>query len=154
MPSSLELKVPPVLVVLATGGVMAVLAWLVPAASLAIPARLAVGAALAIAGCALCGVGVRSFRRARTTVNPMTPDAASSLVDGGVYAYTRNPMYLGFALLVAGWGVVLANAVSLALVPGFVLYLDRFQIAPEERALSARFGPAFEAYASRVRRWI
>ncbi|MET0551744.1 MAG: isoprenylcysteine carboxylmethyltransferase family protein, partial [Vicinamibacteria bacterium] len=123
-------------------------------AAVGIPARLSIGSALALAGLGLCGAGVASFRRARTTVDPRVPDAASALVDTGVYAFTRNPMYLGFAIVLAGWAVVLANAASLALLPLFVLYLNRYQIGPEEQALAARFGPAFTSYAARVGRWL
>jgi protein-S-isoprenylcysteine O-methyltransferase Ste14 len=152
--SALALKVPPVALVLGTGALMAALAWGLPIAAIGVPARLPVAIALALAGLGLSGAGVASFRRARTTVNPLTPAAASALVETGVYAYTRNPMYLGFALLLAGLGVALANAASLAMVPLCVLYLDRHQIAPEEKALDARFGPAFVSYAARVRRWL
>lgn len=152
--SSLDLKVPPVALAIATGAGMALVAWTVPGASLTVPARLPIAVALALAGLAICGAGVVSFRRAGTTVNPMTPEASSALVETGIYAYTRNPMYLGFALLLAGWAVVLANGASLALLPLFVLYLDRFQIRPEERALAPRFGAAFTSYASRVGRWL
>lgn len=139
---------------LATGAAMAALAWALPRASLAIPARVPVGVALALAGLAICGAGVASFRRAGTTVNPMTPEASSALVETGIYAYTRNPMYLGFATLLAGWAVALSNGASLALLPLFVLYLDRYQIRPEERALAPLFGDAFAAYANRVRRCV
>jgi protein-S-isoprenylcysteine O-methyltransferase Ste14 len=152
--SALDLKVPPVALVLGTGALMAALAWGLPIAAIGVPARLPVAVALALAGLGVCGAGVASFRRARTTVNPMTPEASSALVETDVYAYTRNPMYLGFALVLAGLGVALANAASLAVVPLCVLYLDRYQIAPEERALGARFGPAFASYAARVRRWL
>lgn len=152
--AALDLKVPPVVVVLAAGAAMTALAWGVPGAAVAVPARYAIGAALAAAGSAVCAAGVSAFRRARTTVNPMTPGAAAALVDTGVYAHTRNPMYLGFAVLLGGWAVALANAASLGVLPLFVLYLDRFQVGPEERALAARFGPAFASYAARVRRWL
>ncbi len=145
---------PPVALAIATGAGMALVAWTVPGASLTVPARLPIAVALALAGLGICGAGVVSFRRAATTVNPMTPEASSALVETGIYAYTRNPMYLGFALPLAGWAVVLANGASLALLPLFVLYLDRFQIRPEERALAPRFGAAFTSYASRVGRWL
>jgi protein-S-isoprenylcysteine O-methyltransferase Ste14 len=63
-------------------------------------------------------------------------------------------MYLGFLLALAGWAAYLANAGAALLLPVFVAYLTRFQIIPEERALSAKFGAAFAAYASGVRRWL
>lgn len=79
---------------------------------------------------------------------------ASALVTGGVYRWTRNPMYLGMAALLLAWGFWLANAGALAVISLFIAYLNRFQIAPEERALEARFGDEFTAYRARVRRWI
>jgi protein-S-isoprenylcysteine O-methyltransferase Ste14 len=84
----------------------------------------------------------------------MKPDAASSLVADGVYRWTRNPMYLGFLIALAGWAAYLANVASALVLPLFVLYMNRFQIVPEERALAARFGPQFEDYRRSVRRWL
>jgi protein-S-isoprenylcysteine O-methyltransferase Ste14 len=151
---ALELKVPPVAVTLAASLGMAVVAWLTPFLRVCLPARGLVASAIGLAGLAVCWVGVASFRRAHTTVNPMAPDAASSLVQSGIYAHTRNPMYLGMALMLVGWAAYLSNPAALAIVPLFVLYLGRFQIAPEERALTALFGAEFSDYAARVRRWL
>jgi protein-S-isoprenylcysteine O-methyltransferase Ste14 len=150
----LELKVPPVAVVL----LMAALMWLVaraaPAFELALPARGFLAVGLAVAGIVASLSGVVSFWRAKTTVNPMKPDSSSSLVSSGVYALTRNPMYLGFLLILAGWVVFLSNVLGFLLLPVFVFYMNRFQIEPEEKALAILFGPAFLAYKSRVRRWL
>ena len=63
-------------------------------------------------------------------------------------------MYLGFALLLLAWGLFLENLAALLGVAAFVLYMNRFQIAPEERALEARFGAEYSRYCARVRRWI
>ncbi len=114
------------------------------------------GAALAFAaaGVALAGAGALVFRRARTTINPHTPDNSSSLVTTGVYRFTRNPMYAGIALVLAGWAVLLSSVWALLGLPIFVAYIGRFQIAPEERALARKFGPAYAEYRSRVRRWV
>ncbi|HEX7631976.1 MAG TPA: isoprenylcysteine carboxylmethyltransferase family protein [Lacunisphaera sp.] len=98
--------------------------------------------------------GVASFRRARTTVDPMHPHAATALVVSGIYGFTRNPMYLGFLFFLLGEIAWLANPVALIGAPVFVLYLNRFQIAPEESALTQRFGAEFTHYASRVPRWL
>ena len=73
---------------------------------------------------------------------------------GGVFRLTRNPMYLGMALILAAWALWLGNAGGALLLAGFVAFIGRFQIAPEERALRAHFGEEFDAYARRVRRWI
>lgn len=99
-------------------------------------------------------LGVASFRRARTTVNPLKPEKASALVMSGIYRYTRNPMYLGLLLALLGWAFFLSNALAFLSLPAFILYMNRFQIAPEERVLAARFGQEFAAYLSKVRRWL
>ena len=92
--------------------------------------------------------------RAGTTVNPIKPETAGSLVVSGIYRRTRNPMYLGFLLGLAGWAVFLSNALAFIFLPVFVLYLNRFQIRREERALASVFGKDFAAYQSKVRRWL
>lgn len=84
----------------------------------------------------------------------MTPEASSAIVTTGIYRISKNPMYLGFLLTLAGLGLYLGNAVAALFLPAFVGYLNRFQIRPEERALLARFGAPFSEYMGRVRRWI
>lgn len=111
------------------------------------------GACLAV-GLAIGLAGVRSFRSAGTTVNPLKPDGSSALVVNGIFRRTRNPMYLGLLLLLLGWGLYLANPFALLLVVAFPPYMNRFQIRPEERALEAAFGQAFTEYRRRVRRWL
>lgn len=107
-----------------------------------------------LAGVACCLAGVLSFRRARTTVNPLKPETASALVRSGVYRYTRNPMYLGFATVLVAWAILLAWPPALLGVLGFVVYMNLFQIGPEERALARRFGGEFAQYCNGVRRWV
>lgn len=148
----LELKVPPPAVVL----LCAIAMWLAasPSGAFALPNRLAIAVSLAVLGALISTAGLVSFRRARTTVNPTRPDAASSLVATGIYRFTRNPMYLGLFLVLAGWAAYLSNFVALAGPLLFALYINRFQIVPEERALAAKFGTAFDDYRRRTRRWI
>lgn len=98
--------------------------------------------------------GIITFRRAQTTLNPMSPDSATSLVTHGIYKYSRNPMYLGLAILLSGEALFLASPVSLAFVVLFIAYMNRFQIIPEERALKALFGEVFTQYQQQTRRWI
>jgi protein-S-isoprenylcysteine O-methyltransferase Ste14 len=150
----LELKVPPAVL----GGLVGFLMWLAsrwaPAFALTIPRHVFLSTGLAIFGAAIAISGIISFRQACTTVNPTKPGTASSLVVSGVYKFTRNPMYLGFASVLLGWAVFLSNALTLLLVPLFVVYLNRFQIRPEERALDSLFPNQFAAYKARVRRWL
>jgi len=116
--------------------------------------RIAIALALVALGGAVAFAGVIAFREKRTTVNPLTPGASSLVVSSGVYRVSRNPMYLGFLLALAGWAVYLSNAGAAMLLPVFVAYMTQFQIKPEERALLAKFGPGFAQYLSRVRRWL
>jgi len=150
----LELKVPPVLLLALLAAGMYGLARVLPAWTFAVPARAVAGVALAGLGGAVGLAGVVAFRRSRTTVNPHTPGKASSVVTHGVYRWTRNPMYLGLLLALGGWAVFLANAAALAGLPAFVAGMNRFQIEPEERILSAKFGPAYASYLAGVRRWL
>jgi protein-S-isoprenylcysteine O-methyltransferase Ste14 len=115
------------------------------------PALRALGAALALGGVALALAGVAAFRRRRTTVDPLRPERASALVADGVYRRTRNPMYLGLVAVAVGWAAALGSAPALVAPALLALYLDRVQIRAEERALRARFGAAFDAYARRRR---
>ena len=98
--------------------------------------------------------GVIAFHRNGTTVNPTTPEKSLVIVSTGAYRFTRNPMYLGFALALAGLAIYLSNAVSLLMVPVFVAYMTKFQIKPKERVLIDKFGAPFHEYMATVRRWI
>jgi protein-S-isoprenylcysteine O-methyltransferase Ste14 len=150
----LELRIPPPLVVVVFAAAMTGIARLVPSATLIVPARLAALIFFIALGMAIAVAGVVAFRKHKTTVNPFAPDEASSLVSTGIYRVTRNPMYLGFLLALAGWCVYLGNVAAALLLPAFVAYMNRFQIGPEEHALAAKFGPQFTEYAARVRRWL
>ena len=151
---SLELKVPPPAVALGIAVLMWLLSPVAPALGFAIPARLLVASILAAAGVITAVAGVVTFARAKTTVNPTTPQASSSLVSWGIYSITRNPMYLGLLLVLTAWAIFLSNPLPFLLLPVYMIYINRFQIAPEERALTSLFGREFAAYQSRVRRWI
>lgn len=147
----LALRVPPVALV----ALFALAMWWVPSTALAWqPANAWLAGLLAGAGGAFCLGGVAAFRQANTTVNPTAPATSSALVVSGVYRFTRNPMYLGFALGLLAFAVWLSNVSAVLLVPVFMGYLQRFQIRPEEQALRARFGASFDEYCQRVRRWL
>jgi protein-S-isoprenylcysteine O-methyltransferase Ste14 len=150
----LELKVPPVAVVFLIAVLMWLVSWASPKLGFVFPARNLLALSFGVAGVVTSLLGVASFSRAKTTVNPMKPDASSSLVVSGVYGLSRNPMYLGFLLVLIGWSIYLANVLAFLLLPAFILYMNRFQIEPEERALTLLFGQAFVAYKSRVGKWL
>jgi protein-S-isoprenylcysteine O-methyltransferase Ste14 len=151
---ALELKIPPVVLVI----IIALLMWLgaayFPAFNFKIRFQPIVGSLAGLLGIIICTLGIVEFRRAKTTVNPTKPGSSSSLVRSGIYRHTRNPMYLGFLFILAGWSALTANVLSCLGLPVFVFYMNRFQIKPEERALTSIFGDEFKAYYSSVRRWI
>ena len=151
--SLLELKIPPPVVAVLVGAAMWFASDLGPSMELPLLARGLVFGASALAGGATALAGDLAFKRARTTINPLKPQNTSSLVTSGIYRFTRNPMYLGLLLVVLGWAAFLCSAAALAGPIVFVAYIGRFQIAPEERVLSAKFGTAYSDYLARVRRW-
>ena len=149
----LETKIPPPLV----GLVFALFIWwLAPANSWFLPesTRQVLGVILLLTGIGFVVGGGISFRRAKTTVNPLKPETASVLVTSGVYSYTRNPMYLGLAIILLAWTLYLGAPGGMVAVAGFVAYIQRFQIIPEERAMAQLFGEQFIIYCGKVRRWI
>lgn len=151
----LELRVPPPLVGIIIAGAM----WLVassPSPLLPLPAtvRLPAAVILALAGIVIALSGVISFRRAQTTVNPLKPETSTALVSTGIYTITRNPMYLGMLAVLLAWAAYLSSVWALPGPVAFALYITRFQIIPEERALRSLFGTTFVAYTQRTRRWL
>jgi protein-S-isoprenylcysteine O-methyltransferase Ste14 len=151
--NALELKFPPPVLAIALALAMwlSTLLW----EPLAVPFGFRLGAAVALValgqGISICGMV--AFKRARTTVNPFKPGTTSSLVTTGVYRFTRNPMYLGLLLTLVAWAVFLASPPTLVGVAVFVMYMNRFQIGPEERVLASLFGDTYAGYKARVRRW-
>ena len=150
----LENRIPPPLVALVFGLAMWGIASTAPTVPAGDSSQLIAASAITLIGAFFCIAGVVSFRLAKTTVNPLKPEKATSLVSTGIYQVSRNPMYVGFALFLLAWAVYLASLWALIGVPGFVLYMNRFQIAPEERALLSLFGGEFEEYRLRVKWWL
>lgn len=151
---ALELKVPPPVVTLLAALAMWGVALVTP--PLAVPGRLRAAAAIVLAAGGLASAisAVLAFRRARTTIHPLQPETSSALVTTGIYRVTRNPMYLGLAMLLIAWAALLSSLWALLVLPLFAIYLTRFQIVPEERALAGIFGGDYAAYRARVRRWL
>jgi protein-S-isoprenylcysteine O-methyltransferase Ste14 len=94
------------------------------------------------------------FRQAHTTINPHRPENATTLVTSGVYAWTRNPMYLGLSVLLLGWAIRLGTLTPLVLAPLFIPLIRHVQVRPEEQALRVRFGQDYARYCERVNRWL
>ena len=112
-------------------------------------------AALGIFVSGIIGVSaVWEFKKRKTTVNPIKVDNASLVVDSGIFGYSRNPMYLALFILIFCFGYYLQNLLSVSLSFLFVIYMNRFQILLEERALESLFGAEYVDYKQKVRRWI
>ena len=125
---------------------------IVPIRLVASGAPRAPGWTLVALGTAVMLSAVVTFRRAGTTPNPTKPVTALAL--GGPYRFTRNPMYLGWALTYGG-GVLLVNSVwPLLFLPVVIVAVQRMFIAKEERYLEQKFGAAYREYQARVRRWL
>jgi protein-S-isoprenylcysteine O-methyltransferase Ste14 len=134
----------------------ALLMWLAGKAvpALGFESRTGIAIGLFAAGLAI-GIGAfLQFRRAMTTINPMKPHESSALVAGGLYAWSRNPIYVGDAIFLVGVALLVGNYLAFLFVALFIAYIDRFQIRPEERALRERFGADYDAYCRKVRRWL
>ena len=150
----LEHRIPPPLVGLVVAGGMWGVAHVATMRPLPRRVRVVAAVAVAVLGIAIALRGIASFRRAQTTVNPLKPETSAALVSSGIYSVTRNPMYLGMLLVLIGWAVYLGSLWPLLGPVVFALFITRFQIVPEERALERLFGAPFVAYKQRVRRWI
>ena len=110
------------------------------------------GLALILIGGALAACALRQFASRKTTPQPFGVSAA--LVTDGVFRLSRNPMYLGILMAVAGVAALLGSAAPWLVAAGLGCALDLVFVRPEERRLDERFGDAFRRYRSRVRRWL
>ncbi|KGJ06155.1 Protein-S-isoprenylcysteine O-methyltransferase Ste14 [Paracoccus halophilus] len=110
------------------------------------------GFLLLLAGGALMLWAAAVMRAARTSFMPgQSPDA---LVTGGPFRFSRNPIYLGDVIALAGLMLALSAPAGLVLVPAFALLLERRFIRHEEKLVAAAIGPAYDRYRARVRRWL
>ena len=142
---------PPILFLLCLA-LMTLLRWLCPVWTLfPFPYNLT-GLLLVLLGLGLTFAGAMTFRRAKTNIRPF--QEADKLVTQGPFRYTRNPMYLGVSLVLAGSWLLMGALSPLLGVLIFVVTADRWYIAFEERMLERKFGAEFERYRARVRRWM
>ena len=151
----MELKIPPPIVSFLTALIMGGLAaW--GQAPLGLPwlGRSVASAALLAGALAIFLHSGRQLVKAGTTWRPGDPSQTTSLVVGGLYRFSRNPIYLAWLLALTAWGLLLNDGLALPFLPAFVLYMNRFQISPEERALEKLFGGHYLNYKRQVRRWL
>lgn len=151
---NLELKIPPLILVLLAALAMWALALLAPEWALSHFTSRLIAAICGALGSLFCLLGVLAFRRANTTVDPRYPEKAACLVVVGIYGVSRNPMYLGFLFMLLGFAFFLQNYAAFIVLPFFIIYLQYFQIRPEERYMQEKFGDDFTQYTARVRRWL
>jgi len=150
---NLRLRIPPPVWLLLFGSLTWVLDRVAPIVVLLETPMNRAGWALVVAGAAIIVTAMLQFRRAHTTVNPLTPAKASALVSSGIFGFSRNPMYLGLSVALCGWAVVLGSLGPWLALPLFVLVITRLQIEPEEAVLATLFGVAYSDYCARVGRW-
>ena len=151
---ALEHRSPPPIVVMAMAAAMWATARHTPHILVTDSWRLVLATGVLALGLLIGGSGFLAFRRARTTIDPVNLDAASVLVTSGIFRISRNPMYVGFTLLLTAWAIYLAAPWALVGVAVFVLFTGRFQILPEERVMRAKFGATYIDYQRKVRRWL
>ena len=149
----LEHKVPPPVVMLIVIVAMLLADWW-GAFGLAHGFGLYLGAGLCVLALALAIGGLRTLVGQRTTPSPTQIERAKKLVTSGPYRFTRNPMYLGMTIFLIGVASILGSPWFLLGALAFCLYIQRFQIMPEERVMREKFGAEYDSYSQRVRRWI
>ena len=98
--------------------------------------------------------GIIEFRKHKTTLNPLIPEESTTLVKTGVFKLSRNPIYLSLLNLLIAFSIYLGSFLGLFVIPLFVIYMNLFQIVPEEKALLKLYGKEFENYCLNVRRCI
>jgi protein-S-isoprenylcysteine O-methyltransferase Ste14 len=113
-----------------------------------------IGILLLVLGLAILISAVRLFRKDKTTVNPLNPEQATKLVTDGIFKYSRNPMYLGMVFILSSMAVFFNLIGGIILIALFCIYITKFQIIPEEKAMSNLFSQDFNKYKQATRRWI
>ena len=149
---NIDNKIPPPVVALFFGAVM----WLVSSGT---KDPIGTSRIIGILVCWLAGTyfsvsALIAFRKVKTTVNPLKPQSATSLVVSGVFGLSRNPMYVGMVFILLAWSIYLGSSWALLGMIGFIIFINQFQVVPEERAMLALFGEEFVSYSKKVRRWL
>ena len=149
----MRLKIPPLIITLIFGLFMYLLATYLPVGYFDFFGRNYLMYLLLFLALLIGAVSLFQFFGSKTSIDPRSPSKVSTLVTGGLYQYSRNPMYLALLLLLLGWGLYLGNAFNTLLAAGFVYYMNTFQIIPEEEVLTNMFGKEYQKYCVIVRRW-
>ena len=131
---------------------LGVIEWFIPTSVIDGAPRWILGALFFVAGIALTGSGFVTQKRAGTDPIPFNP--STRIVAHGLYRFTRNPMYIGFALTTFGLAILVDSTWMLLAIPIGLVSIDRIVVVREERYLERKFGEEYLSYKRRVRRWI
>ena len=151
---NLALRIPPPLIAIGLILVAWLLSYLWPSLTLSFTGQRFLAIACVAAGFGLDVLSLKHFWSHRTTVNPLKPEATSSLVKSGPYRFSRNPMYLGLLMILIGAVIWFGNPIGVVVTPLFVALINRLQIIPEEVVMQSKFGEEFERYQAEVGRWL
>jgi len=151
---SLELKVIPPVQLIICASLMFALSYYLPQLNFSLVISNVVIVTLIVLASLLGALALYDFRKHQTTYHPHTPEKTSKVVNTGVYAYSRNPMYLSLVLMLIALALYLSNFSCFSVLPFFIWYNTRFQIVPEERVLEEIFSEEYRTYKETVRRWL
>ena len=112
------------------------------------------GSFMIISGLIIILSAIILFKKYQTTITPLNPSNATKLITDGIYKFSRNPMYLGLLLVLVGISIILNLTGGFFFILLFILYINLFQIIPEENAMVDLFKDEFLEYKKNVRRWI
>ena len=150
----LKNKIPPPVIALSFGLLIWAMNLFVPIYVIPLGNIVYVGYALILFGLFLDILSFINFVKNKTTVNPIKPQNASTLVISGFYRFSRNPMYLGMFNILLGVTLLLGDISGLLMLPPLILTMNTLQIIPEEKVLEEIFGKDYLYYKENVRRWI
>jgi len=151
---NLELKIIPPVQLIISSALMVSLAAYLPQYDFNLSINMLIMLLLILIASVIGIIALYDFHKHQTTFHPHTPEKTSTVVNTGVFAYSRNPMYISLALTLIALGVYLQNFSCFIIIPLFIWYITRFQIIPEEKMLDKLFPNDYQAYCQKVRRWL
>ena len=149
---NIKTKFPPPLVALTFGFLINYTKNIFP--KIEIKNEIIFGSFMIISGLIIIFSAIILFKKYQTTITPLNPSNATKLITDGIYKFSRNPMYLGLLLVLVGISIILNLTGGFFFILLFILYINLFQIIPEENAMVDLFKDEFLEYKKNVRRWI
>ena len=149
---NIKTKFPPPLVALTFGFLIYCTKNIFP--KIEIKNEIIFGSFMIISGLIIILSAIILFKKYQTTISPLNPSNATKLITNGIYKFSRNPMYLGLLLVLLGISITLNLTGGFFFILLFILYMNLFQIIPEENAMVDLFKDQFIDYKKNVRRWI